>query len=173
MRNDAPNAAVFPTMQWVITMLVGACFAPGVWAGPPFVTDDPGPVEYGHWEVNYGISRTWRDDSMSAALPSVDINYGVLPNVQLHAQPRYFYEKSSERRHVGIDDTEVGVKYCFAEFHNNGTAFAAGIYPMLQVPTGDKQLGDGRGKLQSFLPLWLQMSQDRWVVYGGVGYRIN
>jgi hypothetical protein len=172
MRDEASNAARFHP-RWLIAMLVGTCFASRVWAGPPFVTDDPEPVGYGHWEVNYGISKTWRDDSVSAALPSVDVNYGVLPNVQLHAQPRYSYEKSSGRRHVGIDDTEIGVKYRFAEFHSGGTAFAAGIYPMLQLPTGDKQLGDGRGKLQSFLPLWLQMSQDTWVVYGGVGYRIN
>jgi hypothetical protein len=30
---------------------------PGM-AGPPFVTDDPEPVEYGHWEINNAVVGT-------------------------------------------------------------------------------------------------------------------
>ena len=48
-----------------------------------------------------------------------------------------------------------------------------GTYPMLQLPTGDAKLGPNRNKVQSFLPLWLQVKSDKWTVYGGMGYRIN
>jgi hypothetical protein len=27
-------------------------------AGPPFVTDDPEPVDAGHWELNVGLAGT-------------------------------------------------------------------------------------------------------------------
>ena len=54
------------------------------WAGPPFITDDPEPVKYQHWEVNYAVSKTWRQGSGAAGLPSVDINYGIFTDMQLH-----------------------------------------------------------------------------------------
>jgi hypothetical protein len=137
----------------MVIIVVTTSLASKAWAGPPFITDDPEPVEHGHWEVNYGLSKTWRQGSSSTALPSVDINYGLLPNVQLHAQPRYSRESSPEGHQSGIDDTEVGVKYRFAEFHHGSTTTSAGIYPMLQLRTGDKKLGDDRRKLQTLLPL--------------------
>lgn len=142
-------------------------------AGPPFITDDPEPVKYQHWEVNYAVSKTWRQDSASAGIPSIDINYGIYPNMQLHAQPRYSYEETAAGRHWGIDDTEVGVKYRFLNLEQGDSSFMVGIYPMLQLPTGDTSLGPSRGKGQSFLPLWLQRNTDKWTIYGGSGYRIN
>lgn len=44
---------------------------------------------------------------------------------------------------------------------------------MLQLPTGARELGDSRGKVQAFLPLWLQRNSEDWTIYGGVGYRLN
>jgi hypothetical protein len=143
------------------------------WAGPPFVTDDPEPVEYQHWEVNYALSETWGDGTASAGLPSVDINYGVLPNVQLHVQPRYAYERTTTDRRFGIDDTEVGVKYRFFNVEQDDSTFMIGIYPMHQLPTGDTSLGASRGNGQSFLPIWVQRNTEKWTMYGGTGYRIN
>lgn len=143
------------------------------WAGPPFITDDPEPVAYQHWEVNTGISKTWRNGSSSAAIPSIDINYGAAPNLQLHAQPRYSYEGGNTGRHVGIDDTEIGIKYRFFDMKRGDDEFMAGIYPMYQVPTGVNRLGPDRGQGQFFLPVWVQAGNERWTAYGGVGYRIN
>jgi len=143
------------------------------WAGPPFVTDDPEPVEYHHWEINYGVTDTLVQGSASIGLPSIDINYGIAPDIQLHAQPRYSYEKSTTNRRFGIDDTEVGFKYRFLNIEQGDSSFMAGIYPMFQLPTGDTKLGPDRGKHQSFLPLWLQYTKKEWTSYGGAGYRIN
>ena len=55
-----------------------------VWAGPPFATDDPEPVEYEHWEV-YLASRLFHDKSgWSGTSPELEVNYGTIPNLQLH-----------------------------------------------------------------------------------------
>ena len=143
------------------------------WGGPPFVTDDPEPVDHRQWEINYAITRTWGNGDVSAGVPSVDINYGVVPNVQLHAQPRYSYEKHGDEAHYGIDDTEIGVKYRFVNIERENSTFMVGIYPMYQVATGVRALGPDRGKHQMFLPVWVQHDTDNWTVYGGWGYRIN
>lgn len=151
-----------------------ALFVAGsAWAGPPFVTDDPEPVEYRHWEINSGLAASWGHDEVSAGIPTIDINYGIAPNVQAHIQPRYSYEKAGSQARSGIDDTEIGVKYRFMNIDEGGSAWMAGIYPLYQLPTGDRKLGPGRGEGQAFLPLWIQHDSGPWTVYGGSGYRIN
>ena len=142
-------------------------------AGPPFVTDDPEPVEEHGWEINYAASKTWEPHGASAAMPAIDINYGFTKDMQLHAQPRYSYERDGRHHEYGIDNTEVGIKYRFFHQAANGKEFMLGFYPLLQLPSGNSQLGDSRGKSQWFLPLWAQLNLDKWIMYGGGGYRIN
>ena len=143
------------------------------YAGAPFVTDDPEPVEVHHLEVNYALSKTWREGGASASLPSIDFNYGYSTEIQLHAQPKFAYERDGHEVNHGLDNTEIGVKYRFINRQVNDTALMVGIYPMLQLPTGDKKLGGGRGKTQLFLPIWAQYEVADWTFYGGTGYRIN
>jgi hypothetical protein len=165
-----PNAMV---KNFITVILAAEAIFNLAWAGPPFITDDPEPVKYQTWEVNYAIYKTWRQGSASANLPTVDINYGASPNVQLHVQPSYSYERTSTDRHWGIDDTQVGVKYRFLNIEQDDSSIMAGIYPMFQMPTGNRGLGPNRGKSQSFIPLWLQRSSEKWTIYGGTGYWIN
>lgn len=142
-------------------------------AGAPFVTDDPEPVEVHHLEVNYAFTKTWRNNASSASVPSVDLNYGLNSDIQLHAQPKYAYEREGEEKNYGLDNTEIGVKYRFINNKSNSADFMVGIYPMLQLPTGNERLGGGRGKAQWFLPLWMQYNKDNWTFYGGTGYRVS
>lgn len=157
----------------VCSFFIAGILFNSAWAGPPFNTDDPEPVEYKHWEINYAVTDTLTQGSTSVGLPSIDINYGIAPDIQLHAQPRYSYEGTATNKHFGIDDTEVGVKYRFLSVEQGDSTFMAGVYPMFQLPTGDTKLGPDRGKHQSFLPLWLQYDYKKWTAYGGAGYRIN
>jgi hypothetical protein len=142
-------------------------------AGAPFVTDDPEPVAENNWEVNYAISKTWVEGSTSVALPSIDVNYGYSDHIQLHVQSRYAYQTGGDNTQSGFDNTEIGAKYRFVHFEENGTEFMLGIYPMLQLPTGDKKLGEASGKAQLFLPMWGQLNFGKWTLYGGSGYRVN
>ena len=153
-------------------LLYGSAFN-SAWAGPPFVTDDPEPVEYRRWEVNYAVIKSWRQGEASAGIPGIDINYGIVPNVQLHVQPRYSYERTRQDVRYGIDDTELGVKYRFLNIEHDNSSLAIGIYPIYQMPTGDTKLGPNRRQGKIFLPLWIQRDSERWTYYGGPGYRIN
>jgi hypothetical protein len=100
------------------------------------------------------------------------LNYGVVPNVQLHLIAPVAYNASFDgSTHYGYGDTELGVKFRFIQETENLPQ--VGIFPLLEVPTGSERGGLGSGHLQAFLPLWLQKSFGDWTVYGGGGYGIN
>jgi len=140
-------------------------------AGPPFLTDDPEPVEYKHWEI-YLASLSAEQHGVSMTAPHVEINYGVAPNFQLHLiAPMEYVKPSGQPSHYGYGDTELGVKWRF--FNNEETKFMAGTFPFLEVPTGDESKGLGNGHPQVFLPLWLQKGWGPWLTYGGGGYWFN
>ena len=48
-----------------------------------------------------------------------------------------------------------------------------GIFPLVEIPTGDARRGLGAGEWQEFLPVWLQKDWGDWTTYGGGGYWIN
>jgi len=143
-------------------------------AGPPFRTDDPEPVEYQHWEI-YGFSTgTHFQGDTNGVLPGLEVNYGAAPNLQLHlVAPLAFDRPSGSGTQYGYGDTELGVKYRFIEEDGKGWRPQIGVFPLIEVPTGDRQRGLGSGHTRAFIPIWLQKSFDEWTTYGGGGYWIN
>lgn len=49
-----------------------------------YLTDDPEPVEYKQMEICPASQYIPARDQDSATLPHVEINYGLIPNVQIH-----------------------------------------------------------------------------------------
>lgn len=153
-----------------------ALFASGgtAFAGPPFVTDDPEPVEYQHFEINTAAQGTYHDHGHEGNLPGVDINYGLLPDVQFHvnlAMP--FQQAAGQSLSYGYGDTEVGVKYRFIEEDESGWRPQVALYPNIELPTGNTSQGLGSGYTRVFVPVWLQKSFGEWTTYGGGGYWFN
>lgn len=148
-------------------------FAPiAVWAGPPFVTDDPEPVEYRHGEFYIASQYAKNKDGKEGTLPHFEINYGIVPDVQLHLLvPLAFVHPNGGPTMYGFGDTEVGVKYRFLQ--ETDTAPQVGTFPIVHVPTGDSARGLGGGHVPIFLPIWGQKSWGPWTTYGGGGYWIN
>ena len=143
-------------------------------AGPPFITDDPEPVDYGHWEV-YGFSAGAHGQGDTSGLgPSVEVNYGALPNLQLHVIGG-LAEADPPGGHLrmGVSDTELGAKYRFVDPGPDDWWPQIGVFPLLEMPTGDARRGLGAGYWQEFLPLWVQKDFGEWTTYGGGGYWIN
>jgi hypothetical protein len=159
--------------RWVF--LLAVCLPlcpPEAPAGPPFLTDDPEPVEYLHWEF-YVASQDFKTaGDASGTAPHVELNYGVIPNVQLHLiAPLAYDAPSGGSTHFGYGDTELGIKVRFIE--ETARMPEAGIFPLLEAPTGNARDNLGNGRLQAFLPLWLQKNWGSWSAYGGGGYGIN
>ncbi|MDB5050543.1 MAG: hypothetical protein JWO30_3614 [Fibrobacteres bacterium] len=143
-----------------------------VLAGPPFLTDDPEPVDYRHWEFYIASQHTRASDRWSGTAPHFELNYGVVPNVQLHLIAPLAYNAPNEgHTHYGYGDTELGFKFRFIP--EMEYLPQAGIFPLLEAPTGSESDGLGSGHVQVFLPLWLQKGFGDWTIYGGGGYGIN
>ena len=156
-------------------MLAGLLLARSATAGPPFITDDPEPVDYQHWEVYFFTLYNHDAGADFAQLPGIEVNYGVIPDVQLHIIPNGAIERQpGQSVHYGLGDTELGVKWRFLQ--ESDTLPMAGIFPLVELPTGDSGRGLGNGETQIFLPLWLQKSWGKdkeWTCFGGGGFWIN
>jgi len=141
-------------------------------AGPPFVTDDPEPVDFQHWEVYLASQYAHGSEGAGGTLPQVEVNYGALPNLQLHViAPLAFDAPAGASREWGYGDTELGAKYRFVEEADGRPQVA--VFPLVELPTGDRARGLGSGHTQVFLPVWLQKGLGSWTTYGGAGYWIN
>jgi hypothetical protein len=143
-------------------------------AGPPFLTDDPEPVDYDHWEIiGFSMGTIVHGDS-AGILPGVEVNYGAMPNVQLHVKvPVDFNSQSVTGSQFGYGDSEFGVKYRSINPGEGDWWPQVAIYPVVIAPTGDAARGLGTGAIHAFLPLWVQKDFGKWTTYGGGGYGIN
>jgi len=142
-----------------------------VYAGPPFLTDDPDPVPYHHWEL-YTFAQGDRTRSTnSIESPALEINNGIAPNTQIHLiVPDEHYTQPGLNA-SGLGDTELGIKYRFLT--ETAARPEIGIFPMAELSTGDSSKGLGNGKTWYRLPIWLQKSEGRVTFDGGGGEALN
>jgi hypothetical protein len=141
-------------------------------AGPPFLTDDPAPVDYQHSEFYVFGTYDKTPDGKAFGAPAFEYNYGAFPNTQLHlVVPFARSEPNDGPSESGLGDIEVGVKYRFIE--ETQTRPQVGIFPMAELATGDEEKGLGNGRTWWRLPLWVQKSFGEWTTYGGGGYVVN
>jgi len=149
-------------------------------AGPPFQTDDPEPVDLGHYEFYVFATSDGTPLETDPVGPAFEFNWGALPNTQLHAvvsfgaidpsnDPRYAPEGAGPSAY-GLLDTELGVKYRFIQ--QTDSVPEVGVFPMVELPTGSALRGLGVGKTWYKLPLWIQKDWGPWTTYGGGGYEI-
>jgi hypothetical protein len=152
-----------------IALVVLAPSVSGVaWAGPPFQTDDPEPTPYRYYEIYVNSQSSHDGDVFSGTFPTLEINYGLMPNVQFsvdvstavgHA-PRTSWD-------AGLGDTGIGLKVRFIQ--QSTWVPDVSFYPSVVLPTGDAKLGLGGGQTKTFLPLWAQKDFSGWEVFGGGG----
>lgn len=141
-------------------------------AGPPFLTDDPEPVDLHHWELYvFGQGdRTSEGDTIAG--PALELNYGAAPNTQLHLVLPYANVSTPGTGWTrGLGDTEFGVKYRFLD--ETDSRPQVGVFPMAEVATGSSDRGLGNGRTWYRLPLWIQKSWGSWTTYGGGGVALN
>jgi hypothetical protein len=149
-------------------------------AGPPFQTDDPEPVDLGHYEFYVFAASDGTPLETDPVGPAFEFNWGALPNTQLHAILSFGAIDPSNDPHdapegagpsaYGLLDTELGVKYRFIQ--QTDAVPEVGVFPMVELPTGSASRGLGVGKTWYKLPLWIQKDWGPWTSYGGAGYEI-
>lgn len=112
--------------------------------GPPYITDDPEPVDYQHWEFYIASDDAKQGGDWSGTAPHIEINYGVIENVQLHLiAPMAYDVPPAGHRQYDYGDTEFGVRYRFVDETNYIPQI--GIFPLVEIPTGSRSEGLGNG----------------------------
>ena len=126
-------------------------------AGPPFVTDDPDTPDKGHFEINLAAQYTRFNGGSAANVPSLEVNYGVLSNLQATILvPLGLSQVSGVGTNVGFGDVELELKYRFIEEDSWGWRPAVATAPQINLPTGSEARGLGAGRFTGFIPIWAQ-----------------
>jgi hypothetical protein len=145
------------------------------WAGPPFLTDDPVPVDFGHYET-YAFTQ-WDStpgSGSTVAGPAVEFNWGLRPNLQFHVVAPFENATAPGLPNAfGLGDTEIGVKYRLVR--ESATRPQIGIFPMAEAATGNADRNLGNGQTWYRLPIWAQKSYDegKWTIDGGGGIALD
>ena len=150
--------------------LFAAWSTPAV-AGPPFFTDDPEPTDFGRWEI-YGFGSGTFYRRGSAGDGGYDINYGGARDLQLSAVLSLDYTHDpGNRAHVGVADTELGIKYRFVHQSKGSWLPDIGFFPKMELPTASQRFGSGR--VGASIPVWAQKDMGKWSLFGGGGWTLN
>lgn len=137
-------------------------------AGPPYLTDDPDPVPRGHWEAYIFSLSDGTHAGTALTAPSYEMNYGAAKNLQLHFVLPYVhvFAPGTPTAH-GLGDIEVGAKYKLID--ESELVPEIGVFPFVELATGDPGRGLGFGTTWYRLPVWLKKGFGNWSVYGGGG----
>lgn len=162
--------------------LLLALTASTLWAqaGPPFQTDDPTPVDLGHYEFYVFGTVDGTPVELDATGPAFEFNWGAIPNIQLHAilpfgtvhplnSPVYAPSGQGPSAYGPID-MELGVKYGFIKQTKHRPQI--GSFTMFEIPTGNFSRGLGVGKVWYKLPIWVEKEFGPWSLVGGLGYTV-
>lgn len=162
--------------SWIAIGVAAACaWAAGAgpcFAGPPFLTDDPVPVDFGHNEFYVFGTLDHADGASAIAGPAIEYNRGIAPDTQFHlVVPMAWNVPGAGATATGWGDAEVGIKYRFVNADDG--AFQVGAFPMAELATGSARRGLGNGRTWYRLPLWVQKSAGNWTLDAGGGVIVN
>src|ERR1700761_4894047 len=160
-RSRAPRARIFGLAALALGWMSQPAFA-----GPPYVSDDPEPTDYQHFEIytfNFGTSA--RDGT--AGESGIDFNYGAAPDLQLTATlPGAFNQPAGGDLNLGPGNVELAAKYRF--LHQDSFGLDVSIFPRVFLPSGSNLTGDNHAAL--LLPVWVEKDWNgKWSAFGGGG----
>lgn len=135
-------------------------------AGPPYLSDDPEPTDYGHFEIYAFNDGTLVRDGASGEA-GIDFNYGAAPDLQLTVTaPVGFDRQSGARARYAFSNVELAAKYRF--LHQDQIGVDVSFFPRVFLPSGSNRIGNNRTSF--LLPLWLQKDWGAGVsTFGGGG----
>jgi hypothetical protein len=135
-------------------------------AGPPYLTDDPEPTDFRHFEI-YAYGAGTVVPGGAASETGIDFNYGGAPGLQLTATLPLVIDESGNS---GIGNIELGAKYRFLTQADFGLDVA--FFPHLVLSSASAAVGDHHMSL--YLPIWAQKDfGGGWSVFGGGGCAFN
>jgi hypothetical protein len=135
-------------------------------AGPPFVSDDPEPTDYKHFEIyTFNAGTAVRGDLSGAS--GIDFNYGAAPDLQLTVTiPGAYDLPTGSAASFGLGNVELAAKYRF--LHQDSFGLDVSVFPRVFLPSPSKSVGTNTVSL--LLPVWVQKDwSGGWSAFGGGG----
>jgi hypothetical protein len=147
-----------------------ALFTHAAFAGPPYVSDDPEPTDYQHFEI-YTFSSGTATRTGTSGASGIDFNYGATRDLQLTVTlPAGFDRPPGGPISFGVSNIELAAKYRF--LHQDGFGLDVSIFPRIFRPSASDRVGDHRASL--FLPVWVQKDWNGgWSTFGGGGCTVS
>src|SRR4030088_2613598 len=100
-------------LRWSPIVVAMFALARPALAGPPYLSDDPEPTDYKHYEIYTFSNGTATRDGRSGEM-GIDFNYGAAPDLQLTATlPAGFESQNGSHTNVGPSNIELAAKYRF------------------------------------------------------------
>jgi Putative MetA-pathway of phenol degradation len=134
-------------------------------AGPPYLSDDPEPTDYQHFEI-YAFGQGTISSAGTAGETGIDFNYGGAPDLQLTAVLPLAYDEAG---HVGLGNAELAAKYKF--LHQDDTGWDVAVFPRVFLPSASSDVGDDHAAFS--LPFWAEKDIGKWSLFGGGGCVVN
>ena len=152
--------------EWKVIAVTMVSLARPTFAGPPYVSDDPEPTDYKHFEIyTFSNGTATRGDIGGAS--GIDFNYGAAPNLQLTATlPIGFDNPAGGNMSFGPGNIELAAKYRF--LHQDSFGLDVSVFPRVFLPSPTRNLGNPAASL--LLPVWVQKDWNGgWSAFGGGG----
>lgn len=141
------------------------CAATPALAGPPYLSDDPQPTDYQHFEIySFALGSQTRDGWSGET--GIDFNYGGAPDLQLTTVLPLAYDEAGN---TGLGNIELAAKYRF--LHQDEDGIDLSFFPRAFLPSASPHVGDHHAAL--LLPFWAQKDFGKWSVFGGGGCQLN
>src|SRR5580704_12178594 len=138
-----------PMRPWQMAALFVVMLAQPALAGPPYVSDDPEPTDYKHFEI-YTFNNGTNTRDGTAGESGIDFNYGAAPDLQLTATLPEGYSQTIDGTSIGASNIELAAKYRF--LHQDGFGLDVSVFPRVFLPSGSNVIGDNHASL--LLPVW-------------------
>lgn len=117
----------------------------------PFSTDDPGTVEFRHFELEWGNDGVFEDSSLDELSGYLQVKSGLAEGLELDMAQTFTYWRDPDYGEPsGFGDAKVGLKY---RFYGDGDGpFNAGLEAIFTLPSGesDKGLSEGDDIVPTF-----------------------
>jgi hypothetical protein len=145
---------------------------PRIFAGPPYLTDDPDPTDYHHWEAYLFTTGDRAGSGYTINGPTAELDYGAFPDTQISLGIGMATAAGGGMPTVsGFGDVAFSVKYRFLHETNGWPELA--VFPEVTLPAGDANRDLGNGRPTYHLQLWAQKSFGPWTVDTGGGVFLN
>ena len=138
-------------------------------AGPPYLSDDPEPTDYGHFEI-YAFANGTVGSNGNQGETGIDFNYGASPDLQLTAVlPAGYAHPNGGPAAVDLGNIELAAKY--RVLHQDDFGLEVAVFPRVFLPAGSAAVGERHASF--LLPIWVGKDWGKLSGFGGGGCVLN